>query len=57
MKRETIIGIALLLLLVAFASFGGEVASVAIYMLGCFTVGWNIPEVSQAIEQRFFERG
>ena len=56
MKRETVIGLVLLTLFVAFAVVGGETAHWIIYMFGCFAVGWKIPDSAEFVDRILFRR-
>lgn len=55
MKRETIIGVVLLALFVALVAVGGYAADRLVYMVGCFAIGWNIPDASAFINRKFFK--
>lgn len=55
MKRETIIGVVLLVLFVALVAVGGYVADRLVYMVGCFAIGWNIPDASAFINRKLFK--
>lgn len=56
MKRETIIGLVLLALFVAFTILGGQIANAIVFMVGCFAVGWKIPDVATLINRKFFSK-
>ena len=53
MKTETYVGIALLILFVAATVFAYSVMEKVLYVIGCFTVGWMIPDVSKFIVRYF----
>lgn len=53
MKPETYVGIALLALFALATVFAYPVMQQVVYVIGCFAVGWNIPNVSKFVVNYF----